>query len=194
MRRSSTRPKSRQLCFGRQLRRVDFTQLSAAAELIFDLGLMKERRVLDSTMSCGQRRLDAGGGRFHEIIFMFAEKLSNTRGVDQVQLTQDMMAMQAIVEASGGFEGAGGGCSGLTSATAHTARYGAASRATTGRAAYPTTAPHQGLPPRGLRVYTPPVGRMERPQCRHRPPSLVGKGTAAGPTPAPPAPPSDRDL
>ena len=88
-------------------------QLRAAAELTFDLGLEKERSVLDSTMFRGKRLMDRGKGP-RQVLYLYTENLINARGIDREQLAMDKAAMKAIARVSGALKIAGGGRSNHT--------------------------------------------------------------------------------
>ncbi|CAN0345827.1 unnamed protein product, partial [Laminaria digitata] len=85
--------------------------LESAAETTFDLGLERERRILDSTMYRGQRLLDGGGDPKH-VLYIFTEKLPNARGVPKEVLSRDKAALKAVAKASGSYKIATGGSSG----------------------------------------------------------------------------------
>lgn len=158
---------------------VDFdSQLRAATELTFDLGLEEERRILETTMFRGQRLLD-GGADPRQVLFMFTEKLPNAHGVDQATLDRDLRALKAIVEASGGSIGVSGGGDGLVASPAHAPVSLAPPLLANGRPDHPPMMPYQGPPPHGAWTRSPPVAAYGAAAAQPRP-HMLPRGQGRG--------------
>ena len=71
-------------------------KLRVTAELTVDLGLIRERQILQSVMFAGKRLLDQGSDP-PRVLYLLTEKLPNTRGVDLEQLAMDKLAIRALV-------------------------------------------------------------------------------------------------